>query len=126
MQHVVPLNKLRWWISQQAGAFSWLIDNWLAESQLRTLGLDHDLSGMTARGGVLPAPAAALSAPFTSTRLQDYPEMDMYGVIVSCSARADRSLTSCSDAATIACASCNASGGVKARTRTTTVPLAGS
>ena len=54
----------------------------------RTLGLDHDLSGMTAPGGILPAPAAALSAPFTSTRLQDYPEMDMYGVIVSCSARA--------------------------------------
>lgn len=54
----------------------------------RTLGLDHDLSGMTARGGVLPTPAAALVAPFTSTRLQDYPEMDMYGVIVSCSARA--------------------------------------
>ena len=54
----------------------------------RTLGLDHDLSGMTARGGVLPPPSAALNAPFTSTRLQDYPEMDMYGVIVSCSARA--------------------------------------
>jgi len=54
----------------------------------RTLGLDHDLSGMTARGGVLPSPAAALSAPFTSTRLQDYPEMDMYGVLVACSARA--------------------------------------
>src|SRR5207302_4626214 len=43
MQHVVPLNKLRWWISQQAGAFSWLIDNWLAESQLRTLGLHHQI-----------------------------------------------------------------------------------
>jgi hypothetical protein len=54
----------------------------------RTLGLDHDIAGMTARGGVMPAPAAAITAPFTSTRLQDYPEMDMYGVIVSCSARA--------------------------------------
>ena len=54
----------------------------------RTLGLSHDLSGMTARGGVLPAPVAAIAAPFTSTRLQDYPEMDMYGVIVACSARA--------------------------------------
>jgi hypothetical protein len=54
----------------------------------RTLGLDHDLSGMTARGGVLPPPGAAIAAPFTSTRLQDYPEMDMYGVIVACSARA--------------------------------------
>lgn len=54
----------------------------------RTLGLGHDLSGMTSRGGVLPPPAAAVAAPFTSTRLQDYPEMDMYGVIVTCSARA--------------------------------------
>ena len=55
---------------------------------VRTLGLDHDLSGMTARGGALPAPAVAIAAPFTSTRLQDYPEMDMYSVIVTCSARA--------------------------------------
>ena len=53
----------------------------------RTLGLDHDLSGMTTRGGALPAPAVAIVAPFTSTRLQDYPEMGMYGVIVACSAR---------------------------------------
>ena len=55
---------------------------------VRTLGLGHDLSGMTARGGVLPPLTAAMTAPFTSTRLQDYPEMDMYGVIVVCSARA--------------------------------------
>ena len=45
----------------------------------RTLGLGHDLSGMTARGGALPPPAAAVKAPFTRTRLQDYPEMGMYG-----------------------------------------------
>lgn len=54
----------------------------------RTLNLDHDLAGMTARGGVLPPPSAALQGPFTSTRLQDYPELDMYGVILTCRAQA--------------------------------------
>jgi hypothetical protein len=56
---------------------------------VRTLGLAHDLSGLTARGNdVMPAPAAAIQAPFTSTRLEDFPELGMYGVIVSCRARA--------------------------------------
>src|SRR5437879_12953596 len=43
MQHVFPLSRLRSWSAQQAGAFSWLIDNWLAKSQLRTLGLHHQI-----------------------------------------------------------------------------------
>jgi hypothetical protein len=56
---------------------------------VRTLGLAHDLSGLTDRGnGVMSAPAAAIQAPFTSTRLEDFPELGMYGVIVSCRARA--------------------------------------
>jgi hypothetical protein len=56
---------------------------------VRTLGLEHDLSGLTTRGnGTAPTPTAALQAPFASTRLEDFPELDMYGVIVSCRARA--------------------------------------
>ncbi len=55
---------------------------------VRTLGLDHDLSGLSARGGNLPPPAAAITAPFASQRLEDFPELGMYGVIVTCNARA--------------------------------------
>jgi hypothetical protein len=50
---------------------------------IRTLGLDHDLSGLTGRD---KAPAAAIQAPFTSMRLEDFPELGLYGVIVSCRA----------------------------------------
>jgi hypothetical protein len=56
---------------------------------VRTLGLEHDLSGLTARSNrTASAPAAAIQAPFASTRLEDFPELNMYGVIVSCRARA--------------------------------------
>lgn len=55
---------------------------------VRTLGLDHDLSGVTARGGTAPSPAQAIQGPFATTRLEDFPELGMYGVIVSCNARA--------------------------------------
>jgi hypothetical protein len=56
---------------------------------VRTLGLDHDLSGLTTRNNVPPPPlAAAIQAPFTSTRLQDFPELGLYGVQVSCRAHA--------------------------------------
>ena len=54
---------------------------------VRTLGLDHDLSGLTTRNNA-PAPAltAAFQAPFASTRLQDFPELGLYGIEVSCRA----------------------------------------
>ena len=54
---------------------------------VRTLGLTHDLSHLTGRGD-LPAPAVAISAPFASSRIEDFPELGMYGVIVTCNARA--------------------------------------
>ncbi len=54
---------------------------------VRTLGLDHDLSGLTSsNNSPAPAPAAAIQAPFTSTRLEDFPELGFYGVEVSCRA----------------------------------------
>jgi len=54
---------------------------------VRTLGLDHDLSGLTARNNTPPPPlAAAMQAPFASTRLEDFPELGLYGVEVSCRA----------------------------------------
>jgi hypothetical protein len=54
---------------------------------VRTLGLGHDLSGLTARDQSVPlAPARAIATPFASTRLEDFPELGMYGVLVSCRA----------------------------------------
>jgi hypothetical protein len=54
---------------------------------VRTLGLDHDLSGLTTRNNApLPPLTAAFQAPFTSTRLQDFPELGLYGIQVSCRA----------------------------------------
>jgi hypothetical protein len=54
---------------------------------VRTLGLDHDLSGLSTRNNSpAPAPAAAIQAPFTTTRLEDFPELGFYGVEVSCRA----------------------------------------
>ena len=54
---------------------------------VRTLGLDHDLSGLTTRNNAPPTPpAAAIQAPFASTRLQDFPELGLYGIEVSCRA----------------------------------------
>jgi hypothetical protein len=55
---------------------------------VRSVGLDHDISGLTTRGKfALPAPAAAIQGPFTSTRLEDFPELGLYGVLVSCRAQ---------------------------------------
>jgi hypothetical protein len=55
---------------------------------VRTLGLDHDLSGLSGRNNTPPPPlAAAVQAPFASTRLEDFPELGLYGVEVSCRAR---------------------------------------
>jgi len=54
---------------------------------VRTLGLGHDLSGVTTRDQrALLAPAAAIRGPFTSIRLEDFPEHNLYGVLVSCRA----------------------------------------
>jgi len=54
---------------------------------VRTVGLGHDLSSLTTRNsGTLPAPSAAIQAPFTSTRLEDFPELGLYGISVSCRA----------------------------------------
>jgi hypothetical protein len=53
----------------------------------RTLGLPHDLAGLTSAGGPPPAPADAALRPFTSTRQEDFPELGFYGVTLSCSAR---------------------------------------
>jgi hypothetical protein len=55
---------------------------------VRSLGLGHDLSGLTTPGGrTAPPLSAALRGPFTSTRLEDFPELGRYGVQVSCRAR---------------------------------------
>jgi hypothetical protein len=52
----------------------------------RTLGLAHDLSGLTIPGGPPPPPAAAVRQPFTSTRQEDFPELGFYGATVTCRA----------------------------------------
>jgi len=54
---------------------------------VRSLGLGHDLSGLTTpHGASRPLLSAALSGPFTSTRLEDFPELGRYGVQLSCRA----------------------------------------
>ena len=54
---------------------------------IRTVGLGHDLAGLTMRNGAAPAPGAAVQGAFTSTRLEDFPELGIYGAQVSCRAR---------------------------------------
>jgi len=54
---------------------------------VRTLGLAHDLSGVTSPGGPPPSPAAAMRQTFTSTRQEDFPELGLYGVSLTCRAR---------------------------------------
>jgi hypothetical protein len=54
---------------------------------VRTLGLGHDLSGLTTRNDMaIPAPAAAIREAFSSTRLEDFPELGLYGILVTCRA----------------------------------------
>jgi hypothetical protein len=54
---------------------------------VRTLGLGHDLSGLTPRSNmIIPPPAAAIHEPFTTARLEDFPELNLYGVLVTCRA----------------------------------------
>lgn len=54
---------------------------------IRTVGLPHNLSGLTTAGGPPPAPAAAVRGPFASSRLVDFPELGLYGVNLDCRAR---------------------------------------
>lgn len=54
---------------------------------VRTLGLGRDLAGLTLRDKVLPPPGATKEGPFGSTRLEDFPELGLYGVLLSCHAR---------------------------------------
>jgi hypothetical protein len=52
---------------------------------IRTVGLGQDRSNATSRDERgLPPPAAAVRAPFSSTRLEDYPDLGLYGVRLSC------------------------------------------
>ena len=54
---------------------------------VRTVGLGHDLSSLTTRNnGALPAPSTAIQAPFATTRLEDFPELGLYGISISCRA----------------------------------------
>jgi hypothetical protein len=51
----------------------------------RTLGLEHDISGMVPKvGDKLPEIAAALKGDLRYTRLQDFPSLPAYGVTVTC------------------------------------------
>lgn len=54
---------------------------------VRTVGLGKDLSSLTPldQSG-LPPVAAAVRAPFSSTRLEDFPDLGLYGVRISCRA----------------------------------------
>jgi hypothetical protein len=55
---------------------------------VRTLGLGRDLSSVTSRDErALSSPAAAVRASFASTRLEDFPDLSLYGVRLSCQAR---------------------------------------
>jgi hypothetical protein len=52
---------------------------------VRTVGLGRDLSNVTSRDkSGIPPVAAAIRAPFSSTRLEDFPDLGLYGVRVSC------------------------------------------
>ncbi len=55
---------------------------------VRSLGLGHDLAALTTSDrSASPAPIAALKAPFTSSRLEDFPDIGLYGVLITCQAR---------------------------------------
>jgi hypothetical protein len=51
----------------------------------RTVGLGHDISGMTPKiGQQLPDIAAALKGEVTYTRLEDFPDLGVFGVELTC------------------------------------------
>ena len=54
---------------------------------VRTVGLGKDLSNLTSQDqSGLPPVAAAVRAPFFSMRLEDFPDLSLYGVRLSCRA----------------------------------------
>ena len=55
---------------------------------VRSVGLDRDVSNLTYREGAAQAPANALKAPFSTTRLADFTDLGLYGVTITCTARA--------------------------------------
>ena len=52
---------------------------------IRTVGLPHDVAGVTPQGGhVLPPLAEALQRPVPSVRFADFPDAGTYGVALAC------------------------------------------
>lgn len=51
----------------------------------RSVGLPRDVGG-TSTTGSIPAPAAAISAPFTYVRQQDFPGVGLYSLAIECRA----------------------------------------
>ena len=52
---------------------------------VRSLGLGRDLAGLTTpSGSTTPPLSVALRTSFTSTRLEDFPDLGLYGIQVSC------------------------------------------
>jgi hypothetical protein len=56
----------------------------------RTVGLKTNLGGVTPQQGTdgIPAPFTALQRPFGGARLVDYPELGIYSMLLTCSAKA--------------------------------------
>lgn len=55
---------------------------------IRTVGLGQDLSSVTSRDqSGLPPLSAAVRSPFSTTRLEDFPDLGLYGARLSCQAR---------------------------------------
>jgi len=53
---------------------------------IRTVGLGHDLAGLTMPSAAAQPPGAAVLGSFSSTRMEDFPELGLYGIMVSCRA----------------------------------------
>ena len=53
---------------------------------VRTIGLGHDLAGLTTRNAAAPPLGAAARGPFSTTRQVEYPELGLYGALVTCRA----------------------------------------
>lgn len=51
---------------------------------VRTVGLPHDLAALSAGRDGDPPPVQALRAPFASSRLEDFPDLNLYSVPVTC------------------------------------------
>lgn len=54
---------------------------------IRTVGLGRDLGALTSNGKNQTSPAAAVQHPFSSTRLEDFPDMGLFGIQLSCHAQ---------------------------------------